>query len=75
MDPIATAVTALVHARRSGDATPAVTLPDAEAAYAVQDGVAASLGWFENAAPWHWKSGAPSAEAPQTHAPLPPEGV
>ena len=46
MDPITTAVAALVRARRSGEAAPAVTLPDADAAYAVQDGVAASLAWF-----------------------------
>jgi 2-keto-4-pentenoate hydratase len=75
MDPITTAVAALVHARRSGAAAAAVTLPDADAAYAVQDGVAASLTWFEDAAPQHWKSGAPSAAALQTHAPLPPAGV
>ena len=75
MDPISTAVTALVRARRSGEAATKVTLPDADAAYAVQDGVAASLAWFENGAPRNWKSGAPSAAALQTHAPLPPEGV
>jgi 2-keto-4-pentenoate hydratase len=75
MDPIAKAVAALVRARRSGDTAPAVTLPDAESAYAVQDGVAASLAWFEGSAPRHWKSGAPSAAALQTHAPLPPAGV
>jgi 2-keto-4-pentenoate hydratase len=75
MDPIATAVDALVRARRSGEAAAAVTLPDADAAYAVQDGVAAALAWFGNAAPRHWKSGAPSKAALQTHAPLPPEGV
>jgi 2-keto-4-pentenoate hydratase len=75
LDTIATAVSALVRARRSGDAAHAVALPDADAAYAVQGGVAASLGWYENAAPRAWKSGAPSASALQTHAPLPPEGV
>jgi 2-keto-4-pentenoate hydratase len=75
MDPIVTAVAALVRARRSGEAVSAVMLPDADAAYAVQDGVASSLAWFENAAPRYWKSGAPSSAALQTHAPLPPEGV
>jgi 2-keto-4-pentenoate hydratase len=75
MDPIATAVAALVSARRSGETARAVTLPDAAAAYAVQDGVAASFGWFEGVAPRYWKSGAPSATALQTHAPLPPEGI
>lgn len=75
MNAIATAIAALVHARRSGEAAAAVTLPDANAAYAVQDGVAASLAWFGGAAPRYWKSGAPSASALQTHAPLPPEGV
>ena len=58
-----------------GEAAPAVTLPDAEAAYAVQEGVASSLDWFGENTPRHWKSGAPSAAALQTHAPLPPAGV
>ncbi len=75
MGPIATAVAALVRARRSGVAALAVALPDADAAYAVQDGVASSMAWFGDTAPRYWKSGAPSAAALQTHAPLPPEGI
>ncbi|WP_425258788.1 fumarylacetoacetate hydrolase family protein [Rubrivivax sp. RP6-9] len=75
MDPTTEAVEALVRARRSGAAVPAVTLADADAAYQVQDGVARALGWFGGHAPRHWKSGAPSAAALQTHAPLPPAGV
>lgn len=75
MDPIDSAVQALVRARQTGTAAAAVPLPDAAAAYAVQDGVAQALGWFGDAVPRHWKSGAPSPEALQTHAPLPPSGV
>lgn len=74
MDAIATAVTALVSARRGCEVAAAVTLSDAEAAYAVQDGVASALAWFDDT-PGYWKSGAPSAAALQTHAPLPPEGI
>ncbi len=48
---------------------------DAPAAYRVQAGVAAALGWFADGMPRHWKSGGPSREAPQTHAPLPPAGI
>ena len=75
MDPIDSAVQALVRARQTGTAAAAVPLPDAAAAYAVQDGVAQALGWFGDAVPRHWKSGAPSPDALQTHAPLPPTGV
>lgn len=75
MDPIATAVQALVRARRSGQAAPAVPLPDADAAYAVQDGVAQALAWFGDTVPRHWKSGGPARDAVLTHAPLPPAGV
>ncbi len=75
MNPIDTAVTALVDARRSGQPAAGVALPDAAAAYAVQDGVARALGWFGEDAPQHWKSGGPSPSAVQTHAPLPPQGV
>ncbi len=53
----------------------AVPLPDAAAAYAVQDGVAQALAWFGDAVPRHWKSGGPSRDAVLTHAPLPPAGV
>ncbi len=50
-------------------------LADAAAAYAVQQGVAQALGWFDGAGPRHWKSGGPSPQAVQTHAALPPAGV
>ena len=41
MDPIDAAVQALVRARETGTAAAAVPLPDAQPAYAVQDGVRA----------------------------------
>lgn len=70
---------ALLQARRSGtpaDAAPlADALPDARAAYAVQQRVALALGWFGDGAPRHWKSGGPGRDQPLTHAPLPPAGV
>ncbi len=72
---ISSAVHALVQARQSGRCAAAVPLPDAAAAYAVQDGVAHALGWFGDGAPRHWKSGGPSRDAVLTHAPLPPAGV
>jgi len=50
-------------------------VPNAEAAYAVQDAVARECGWFDRAVPLHWKSGGPSREAVLTHAPLPPRRV
>lgn len=75
MNPIDEAVTALVNARRNGQPAADAALPDAAAAYAVQDGVAQALGWFGDAAPRHWKSGGASPTAVQTHAPLPPAGV
>ena len=72
-------VQALLQARRSGQPADATTLaealPDADAAYAAQQQVAAALGWFGAAAPRHWKSGGPSRTQPLTHAPLPPAGV
>ncbi|MEF7617272.1 fumarylacetoacetate hydrolase family protein [Aquincola sp. MAHUQ-54] len=77
MDPISSAVQALVQARRSGGAVSAAQHPlaDDDAAYAVQAGVARELGWFASAPPSHWKSGGPSREAVLTHAPLPPPGA
>jgi 2-keto-4-pentenoate hydratase len=75
MNTIDAAVTALVHARRSGQPAADVPLPDAAAAYAVQHGVAQALGWFGDSVPTHWKSGGASPTAVQTHAPLPPDGV
>lgn len=50
-------------------------LPDAAAAYAVQDAVADAMGWFKDAPVRHWKSGGPSREAVLTHAALPAHGV
>lgn len=75
MGQVEEAVRALLQARRSGQPVAAPVLPDADAAYAVQDGVAAALGWFGGVAPLLWKSGGPSREALQTHAPLPPAGI
>ena len=71
------AVQALVAARREHRpvAAGATPLPDADAAYAVQDGVAQWFGWFDAGFPRHWKSGGPSRDAVLTHAPLPPSGV
>ena len=77
MEPIDDAVRLLVEARRTSAPAAAARAPlaDAQAAYAVQERVAKALGWFGDAAPRHWKSGAPSREAVLTHAPLPPTGV
>jgi 2-keto-4-pentenoate hydratase len=74
-DPIDRAVQALAQARQTRQQSRALPLPDAAAAYAVQDGVARAFGWFADGAPRHWKSGGPSREALPTHAPLPPGGV
>ena len=68
-------VALLLRARRERRPQPAPALTAAAAAYAVQDGVAQALGWFDDDAPRHWKSGGPSREAVPTHAPLPPLGV
>ena len=68
-------VKVLLNARRSGQPAPAPTLPDAVAAYAVQDGVARAFGWFDDRRARAWKSGGPSRDALQTHAALPPDGV
>ncbi|MFO1326138.1 MAG: fumarylacetoacetate hydrolase family protein [Rubrivivax sp.] len=75
MSPVDTAIQALLQARRSGQPVPAPALPDADAAYAVQDGVAEALGWFGGVPPLAWKSGGPSRSAGQTHAALPGAGV
>lgn len=72
---IEAAVTALLHARQLGEPVAAPALPDEAAAYAVQQRVADALGWFAGGPPRCWKSGGPSREAVQTHAPLPPAGV
>jgi 2-keto-4-pentenoate hydratase len=70
---------ALAGARRSGQVLPMApwlgVLRDADEAYAVQDLVAAALGWFGGALPRFWKSGGPSRQAALTHAGLPPAGV
>ncbi|MES2183601.1 MAG: fumarylacetoacetate hydrolase family protein [Pseudomonadota bacterium] len=44
------------------------TVQTPEQAYAVQDGVAARLGWFTDGPPLHWKTGG-------SHAPMPPAGA
>ena len=67
----------LVTARQTNlpqSATSACPL-DSTAAYAVQDAVALSFGWFNAGAPLYWKSGGASRTATMTHAALPPEGV
>lgn len=69
----------LIQARRQGltpsalDWTEALASPTA--AYAVQEQVAAALGWFGDAPARCWKSGGPSRSAALTHAPLPPAAV
>ncbi len=75
MTEIDAAVQALVRARQTHQPTPALLLPDAAAAYAVQDGVARAFAWFGDRMPPHWKSGGPSRDAVLTHAALPPGGV
>lgn len=72
MDAIERTTTAVLQARRSGQTVAAPTLPDAAAAYAVQQRVAQALGWADSR--W-WKSGGPSRQTEQTHAALPPAGV
>ena len=75
MNPIQIATQTLLLARSERQPQPAVVLDDASQAYAVQAELAQALGWFGEAAPGHWKSGAPSREALATHAPLPPDGI
>lgn len=48
---------------------------DSTSAYAAQDAVAQSLGWFHAEAPRYWKSGGAARDAVMTHAALPPDGV
>lgn len=50
-------------------------LADEAAAYAVQDGLAAALGWLAAGGPQHWKSGGASRSMRLTHALLAPTGV
>ena len=75
MSEIEEAVELLLDARRNGEVVPAPQLPNAKAAYAVQEGVAEALCWFSEGTPRFWKSGGPSRDAVLTHAPLPPAGV
>ncbi|MEO5695651.1 MAG: fumarylacetoacetate hydrolase family protein [Burkholderiaceae bacterium] len=78
MSTIEDAARLLVQARNTRQPLPAADapLPDAAAAYAVQQAVADSFGWFDEARPpRHWKSGGPSRDAVLTHAALPPDGV
>jgi len=77
MSSVDAAVRALLRARETGRPAIAADVPldDAEAAYAVQEGVASALGGFSSGGPAHWKSGAASRESLQTHALLPSRGV
>jgi 2-keto-4-pentenoate hydratase len=72
-------IVALTQAHRSGHPLHAaewVNAIQSEAdAYAVQDGVAAALGWAEGPLVRHWKSGAPGRSGPFSHAPLNPAGI
>lgn len=70
-----TIAAALVEARLTGNAVPALAPPDLDTAYAAQARVAQALRWFDGRVPRHWKSGGPSRDGLQTHAPLPPAGV
>lgn len=78
-DSLQPLVDAIAGARRSQQALPMAPwlgrLRDAGEAYAVQERVAAALGWFDDQAPRFWKSGGPSRLAALTHAGLPPGGV
>lgn len=75
LTPAQQALGSLELAHRLGKPVPVVTLADAESAYEVQAALGRVCGWFDDAMPTHWKSGARSAEGPFTHAPLPPRGV
>lgn len=74
-----TLITALVQARQSGQALRAAdwasAVHDEADAYAVQDGVAAALGWAQGALVRHWKSGGATRSGPFSHAPLDPAGI
>lgn len=73
------AIETLLQARsdhRTTDAAPfapAITSP--AQAYAVQQGVAERLAWFQPGALEHWKTGGPSRQAVPTHARLPEHGI
>jgi 2-keto-4-pentenoate hydratase len=72
-------VEALLHARHGGPLLRAADWADAvkddSDAYAVQDGVAAALGWPQEGVVRHWKSGGASRSGPFSHAPLDPAWV
>lgn len=74
-----TLITALTQARLSGQplcAADWVSAVHSEAdAYAVQDGVAAALGWAEGPLVRHWKSGGATRSGPFSHAPLDPAAI
>jgi 2-keto-4-pentenoate hydratase len=65
----------LEQARRERRPVPVVAVEDEATAYQVQADLGRKLGWFGDALPTHWKSGARTPEGPYTHAPLPPAGV
>lgn len=75
LTPIEKALGSLELAHRLGKAVPVVTLADAESAYEVQAALGRICNWFGTPTPQHWKSGARTATAPFTHAPLPDRGV
>lgn len=73
---VAEAIVAAYREQRPVAAAPLESqLTQAEQAYEVQELVARTLGWFDQAVPRCWKSGGPSRENPLTHAPLPPQHV
>ena len=73
--PVQQALGSLELAHRLGKPVPVVTLADAESAYEVQAALGRVCGWFDDAVPTHWKSGARAPEGPYTHAPLPARGI
>lgn len=70
---------ALQQARQTGEAIThdawQGAVPNATAAYAVQDRVAEFMGLSRGAVPACWKAGAPNTQAVPTFAPLPAPGV
>ncbi len=72
-------IAALIQARQSGQPLRAAdwvsAVHDEVDAYAVQDGVAAALGWAQGPLVRHWKSGGATRSGPFSHAPLDPAGV
>lgn len=72
-------ITALTHAHHTGHTLPAAdwvhAIHSEDDAYAVQDGVAAALGWVDGPQVRQWKSGGAGRSGPFSHAPLNPAGV